>query len=356
MTDLVHSISSHTIQPNDLVIVYEGHNQLKSLKLCSNSILHNRYGVFDHNNIIGKPYGSKIYNRTNTSYIIILRCTSELWTLVLAHRTQIIYVADISYICYMLDLKPGSIVYESGTGSGSLSTSIIKHISPTGYLYTYEYNVERVQKAIHDFVNLGLYNELVSVYHCDAVKHGFPPLKHNNTTIGVDAIFLDLPTPWLCIDNCTRVLKHGGRICCFSPCIEQTQKTCLALSQYKYQQITTVEILIANYEINRNTVIEPDFGQSTANQQNNDTTTVDAGHNDTDETKDDHNNDEATDTTSTAELKSNNKRSIQPSTNKQQKRMKYNSSTISGTMLVSRPYPDQRGHTAYLTFATCYKD
>ncbi len=38
----------------------------------------------------------------------------ELWTLALPHRTQILYMADISLILLELDIKPGSIVIEAG--------------------------------------------------------------------------------------------------------------------------------------------------------------------------------------------------------------------------------------------------
>jgi tRNA A58 N-methylase Trm61 len=38
----------------------------------------------------------------------------ELWTLALPHRTQILYMADISLIIFELDIKPGSIVIEAG--------------------------------------------------------------------------------------------------------------------------------------------------------------------------------------------------------------------------------------------------
>ena len=38
----------------------------------------------------------------------------ELWTLALPHRTQILYMADISLILLELDIKPGSIVVEAG--------------------------------------------------------------------------------------------------------------------------------------------------------------------------------------------------------------------------------------------------
>lgn len=44
----------------------------------------------------------------------LLHPTPELWTQVLPHRTQILYVADISFIISYLDLKPGSKVIESG--------------------------------------------------------------------------------------------------------------------------------------------------------------------------------------------------------------------------------------------------
>ena len=39
--------------------------------------------------------------------MFLLKPNPELWTKVLLHRTQILYAADISLTCLMLELQPG---------------------------------------------------------------------------------------------------------------------------------------------------------------------------------------------------------------------------------------------------------
>ncbi len=58
---------------------------------------------------VGKPFGSRVESsgRGQTGWVYLLAPTPELWTTVLRHRTQILYVADISLICTFLELKPG---------------------------------------------------------------------------------------------------------------------------------------------------------------------------------------------------------------------------------------------------------
>jgi tRNA (adenine57-N1/adenine58-N1)-methyltransferase len=50
--------------------------------------------------------------------------------LLLSHRTQILYIADISLVVAYLELVPWCVVPESGTGSGSLTTSLAHAIMP----------------------------------------------------------------------------------------------------------------------------------------------------------------------------------------------------------------------------------
>ena len=60
---------------------------------------------------IGKPFGSRVYSKGTgggqQGWIYLLAPTPELWTMVLRHRTQILYAADIAMICMFLELRPG---------------------------------------------------------------------------------------------------------------------------------------------------------------------------------------------------------------------------------------------------------
>ncbi|CAD7944079.1 unnamed protein product [Amoebophrya sp. A120] len=84
-------------------------------------------------------------------FLSLMKPNPDLATLSLPHRTQIIYHADISLILSLLDLKPGDSVVETGTGSGSLSTSLAASVSPFGKVFTFEYHFERFRKAREEF-------------------------------------------------------------------------------------------------------------------------------------------------------------------------------------------------------------
>ncbi len=137
--------------------------------------LQNKFGCYPHDDIIDKcEYGSKVFSKSMMGYVHFLRLSSVMHTTSLAQRTQILYTPDISQVLFRLELKPGMRVVESGTGSGSLSTSIIRSILPNGHLFTYEFNAVRAERAREDFTKLGFMdNKLVTVTHRDVLSNGF---------------------------------------------------------------------------------------------------------------------------------------------------------------------------------------
>ncbi|XP_058447906.1 tRNA (adenine(58)-N(1))-methyltransferase catalytic subunit TRMT61A [Malaya genurostris] len=235
------------IDEGDTVILYltitnvyaiEAIPQIKNKKgEMVENVFQTNFGALKVKDIIGVQYGSKV--ELSKGWAHVLQPNPELWTQTLPHRTQILYTPDISMILHQLEIKPGSIVIESGTGSGSLSHYFLRAIRPHGYLYTFDFHEERAQKAQDEFNAHGL-GEYVKVTHRDVCENGFGD-ELNGTA---DAVFLDLPAPQLAIPHALKALKNqGGRICSFSPCIEQSSRVCEALEQNGFVDIVNIEIL-----------------------------------------------------------------------------------------------------------------
>ncbi len=235
-------MAADIIQEGDSVILYFSMTSIVLIPSISLSgTTHNSNGFFSHSDIIGKGYGTKIYPQYRSESprpAYLLHVTPETFTLSIPHRTQIIYHADISTIIMGLDIKPGSVVAEAGTGSASLSYSIANSIMPNGRLHTFEIDEAR---AIHNQELLSLavpHPDVVCLQKRDVIKQGFP------ADIAADSVFLDLPSPWLAITSACKILKDNGRICTFSPSVEQVAKNIVALKEFGFQSIHTVEVML----------------------------------------------------------------------------------------------------------------
>jgi tRNA (adenine57-N1/adenine58-N1)-methyltransferase catalytic subunit len=203
---------------------------------------------------IGLPYGSKVQakrskNNNNKKkappgWMYIIPPTPEIWTNVLRHRTQILYIADISMIISQLELRPGSVILETGTGSGSLTHSLARAISPTGHVYTFEFHEQRAKAAEQEFKNHGI-TDVVTLQQRNIEDDGFP----TDLAGTADAVFLDLPSPWKAIPSAASCLKPDGVVCGFSPCIEQVQRTAKVMNEHGFRNLRFMEVLMRGYEV-----------------------------------------------------------------------------------------------------------
>jgi len=226
-----------TVSFGDVVILYLNHLNTVPVTIEKGQVAQTKYGAIKHDNLIGHQFGSKF--KCSKGWVFILNPTPELWTVSLPHRTQILYATDIAMVLFQLEIKYGSVVCESGTGSGSLSHSFLRAIGSTGKLYTTEFHEERSKKARKEFIAHG-YGDTVVVHNGDVFEQGFPNCADNSA----DAVFLDLPQSHLAIDQALRVMKTTySRLCSFSPCMEQVQRTCEVLRTKGFSDVITIELV-----------------------------------------------------------------------------------------------------------------
>ncbi|KAG4301251.1 hypothetical protein PCK1_002561 [Pneumocystis canis] len=231
------------VEEGDVAILWLTREQVISIVIERGKILHNQFGSYAHSDMIGLPYGSQIPSSNGTGYLHILKPTPELWIQALKHRTQIVYVHDISCVQSKLRIQRGISVLEAGTGSGSMTHALARGVGPTGQVFSYEYHQKRYLDALNEFKQNQILSPEGPVILCyqDVMIDGFNIDDHK---VIIEAAFLDLPAPWNVIDKLIPHFsqKKQSRICCFNPCIEQVQKTLKYLRKHGFHDIELLEI------------------------------------------------------------------------------------------------------------------
>ncbi|CAN6633642.1 tRNA (adenine(58)-N(1))-methyltransferase catalytic subunit TRM61 [Trichomonascus vanleenenianus] len=243
---------SSTIQENDLVLAWMTRTNVKPIVIKKGEVLNTRFGAFPHEAMIGAKFGSQVSSSSGKGFIHLLAPSPELWTVSLPHRTQIVYTPDSSYIVQRLNIRPGTHVIESGTGSGSFTHQIARTVSKRGKVYTYEFHEPRFHQAKAEIDEHGL-ADIVTITHRDVCNNGFDIEQQK---LEASAVFLDLPSPWAAIPHLKSVVTRERivSICCFSPCIEQVTKTIEVLKKEGFQRIETVEVSAKKWEARKDMI------------------------------------------------------------------------------------------------------
>ncbi|MDH5460420.1 MAG: tRNA (adenine-N1)-methyltransferase [Candidatus Bathyarchaeota archaeon] len=234
-------MATQKIRESDYVLFYLSQRKTYMVKVEKGKSFHTHKGFIKFDDLIGKEYGVRVLSNLGIEFAALKPLLRD-YIFKSVRRTQITYPKDVALIVMFSGIGPGSRVVEAGTGTGALTTALTYYVKPDGRVYSYEIREEFLKTAKKNLKRADLID--------------FVELKNKDVTDGidesdVDAVILDLATPWLVVLHAYTALKPCGTIVSFSPTIDQVVKTVEALKENGFVDIETVECLMRRMQTER---------------------------------------------------------------------------------------------------------
>lgn len=232
---------SQAIKEGDSILLYLNRKRTYLVKVEKKKSFHTHKGFIQLGELIGKEYGTRTASSMGVEFVA-LKPTLRDHVFKMLRKTQITYPKDIALIIMLSGAGPGSRVVEAGTGTGALTSALAFYVKPTGHVYSYEVRREFVETALKNLERAGV-SEYVDVKNKD-VTEGIDERE-------VDAVVLDMATPWLVVPHAYSALKGSGVLVSFSPTIDQVVKTVEAMKENEFVDIQTVECIMRRMQVER---------------------------------------------------------------------------------------------------------
>jgi len=239
-------MNAELIVENDLVFLIFDDRRRWLFQVKSGESFHTHRGIIEHDDMIGKPFGSVIFSKPIESQgykFYVLKPLPSDYILYMSRKTQIIYPEDASFILLYSGIGPGSIV-EAGTGSGALTCILGNFVRPTGHVYSYDIRDKSLNRARKNVERAKL-KENVTIQEGNILTSD---LEH----INVDSVVLDMPQPWEAIEKVKHYLRLSGVLVSFSPTIEQVKKTTFSLKKHGFIDINSFELIKRKLQVKEN--------------------------------------------------------------------------------------------------------
>jgi tRNA (adenine57-N1/adenine58-N1)-methyltransferase catalytic subunit len=210
------------------------------VRLQTGATFHFHGGHVGHDALIGADEGVEV--ESSKGYrLVAYRPRMVDHIMQMPRSTAIIYPKDIAPILLWADIYPGATVFESGIGSGALTTALLRAVGPHGRVIAYEQRaafVERARTNVEAF--LGPCPNLV-IHERDA----YEGIDERD----LDRVLLDLPEPWQVIPSAAEALRPGGFLCAYSPSTTQVQTTVQTLRAHGFGDVETIETLYRPWHV-----------------------------------------------------------------------------------------------------------
>ena len=232
---------AEVIREGDYVLLFLTPKRTYLVKVEKEKTFHTHRGYVKLEDLIGKEYGCWIESNTGTKFAVLKPLIRD-YIFKSFRKTQIIYPKDIALIILYSGIGPGSRVVEAGTGTGALTSALAHYVRPTGKVYSYEIREEFVETARKNIERAGL---------AEFVELKLKDIAQGIEERDVEAVILDLATPWLIVPHAYEALKPSGNFVSFSPTIDQVVKTVEALKENGFIGIETFECLLRGMQVER---------------------------------------------------------------------------------------------------------
>ena len=228
------------VKEDSLIVLYDledGKKHYVSLK--SSKEYGTEKGIINLSEVVDKEFGSIVKTHKGHPYKVLPCTLYEFIMHKLRRFTQIVYPKDAVYIAFRLDVKPGDLVIECGTGSGAMTLVFARYVGKEGKVVSYERRKEFAEKALENLKIAGLEGR-VEIKEKD-ISEGFDEKN-------ADAVFLDVREPWLYVDKALESLKVGKFLGVLVPTANQVIEVLKAFESFKVSDVEVSEILLRKYK------------------------------------------------------------------------------------------------------------
>ena len=228
------NINTTHIQDGDLVLLVGQRHKHYIITLKAGMDFQSHRGVLQHDDMIGKPWGTKLRSHLGNPFYIFQPSLADVLR-EMPRNTQILYPKDIGFIFMTTGVGPGSRVLEAGTGSGSMTTALAYAVGDTGKVHSYEVREPMQKLAKKNLRRLGLDHRVD--FKLRDIEAGFD--EEN-----IDVLLLDVQAPHEYISQARAALKPGGFFASLVPTFNQVQHLLLALNQNNFAFVEACEIFL----------------------------------------------------------------------------------------------------------------
>jgi tRNA (adenine57-N1/adenine58-N1)-methyltransferase len=212
------------------LIVYKDKRYFK--KIEPGKSFHGTGGAINFSDLIGTEYGVKF-----GSYEIYKPTLEDIIMYGVRRETQIVYPKEAYHICFKLNLKNGSKIFEAGAGSGALTCIFSRMVGPEGKVVTLEKeerHYKNSRKNIERFTDW----DNVDLRQGDIIDFD---------ETDFDAAFIDVREPWTVIEKVRDILKGSAYLGIIVPTTNQVIESLRALSD-GFGDIEVLEIMLRRYK------------------------------------------------------------------------------------------------------------